>query len=297
MKWVVVGSTGLIGKHLCRHLADRGDTVVAVSRSGASVPGAQARAWDPADGPIPPAHLQGADVVVNLAGAGIGDARWTDERKRLIVESRVAATDGIVASLGDPDTPGVLVNASAVGVYGTGERVCTEQSPLGDDFLATTCARWEQAAEAATDKGVRVALTRFGIVLAPDGGALSKQLLPFRMGVGGPLGGGRQWMSWVHIADAVGLIVLAATDDGVAGPVNVVAPGPVRQREFAKALGRALGRPAVVPTPGFVLRAAMGEMATLVLDGQRVVPEVAVGQGYAFTHPDLDAALRDVVAG
>lgn len=296
MRWAVVGATGLIGRRLCRHLAAAGHDVAAVSRSGGAVDGAAAAvAWDPAAGPLGPAALAGHDVVVNLAGAGIGDARWTDARKRQIAESRRAATRGIVEALRADGAPRVLVSASAVGYYGTGERECTEATPAGDDFLAATCAAWEREALAARAHGVRVALTRFGIVLDAHGGALARQLVPFRLGLGGPLGGGRQWVSWVHAEDAVRLITLAGTDPSVDGPINVVSPRPVRQRDFARALGAALHRPAVVPTPAVALRLAMGEMATLALDGQRVTPSVALAAGYEFAHPDVDEALRDAL--
>ncbi|MCB0882190.1 MAG: TIGR01777 family oxidoreductase [Thermoleophilia bacterium] len=296
MRWAVVGATGLIGRRLCRHLAAAGHDVAAVSRAGTPVDGAAvAVRWDPAAGGLDPAGVADRDVVVNLAGAGIGDARWTDGRKREIVESRRAATRGIVEALRADGAPRVLVSASAVGFYGTGERECTEATPPGDDFLAATCGAWEREALAARAHGVRVVLTRFGIVLDAHGGALAKQLTPFRLGFGGPLGGGRQWVSWVHIDDAVRLIERAGADPSIEGPVNVVAPRPVRQREFARALGAALHRPALVPTPGAALRLTMGEMATLALHGQRVTPAVALAAGFGYLHPDVDEALRDLL--
>lgn len=295
MNVTVVGATGLIGRHLCATLAAAGHEVTAVSRSGRPVDGAHPIAWDPAAGPMPATAVDGRDVVVNLAGAGIGDGRWSESRKREIVESRRAATDGIVAALASPTSPRVLVNASAVGYYGTGEATVDESHGPGDDFLARTCVQWEQSAEAARAHGVRVALVRFGVVLSADGGALAKQLTPFKAGVGGPLGGGRQWVSWVHIDDAVGVVILAATRE-VSGPINAVAPHPVRQAEFARALGAALHRPAVVPTPAFVLRLAMGEMATLALDGQRVMPTVAEELGYPFAYTDIGPALEAAVS-
>lgn len=293
MRWVVVGATGLIGRALCGYLSDEGHTVVAVSRSGDSVPGATSVRWDPAAG-APRGFLDGADVLVNLAGAGIGDSRWTEERKRLIISSRVDTTTALVAALADEATPRVLVNASAVGFYGTGEDAVTETSPAGDDFLAQTCARWEEAARTAEAHGVRVALTRFGIVLASGGGALERQLPLFRAGLGGPIAGGRQWMSWVHIDDVVRIITLAGTAE-ISGPINVVAPNAVRQKEFAKSLGAALHRPAILPAPGFALRMALGEMATLAVDGQHVVPQVATAAGYSFRYPEIAEALRAVV--
>lgn len=294
MRFAIVGATGLVGRRLAVALLEAGHGVVAVSRGGEPVADAAGVAWDAATGPMPAAALDGVDGVVNLAGAGIGDARWTDARKALIRDSRVKTTRGIVAALADGG-PRVLVNASAVGYYGTGEDARTEVSPPGGDFLADTCVEWEQEAFAARAHGVRVVVARMGIVLAREGGALKKQLLPFRLGLGGPLGGGRQWVSWVHIEDVVDIITFALTTDGVEGALNVTAPNPVRQAEFARALGGALHRPAFIPTPGFALRAAMGEMATLALDGQRVLPEATTAAGYVFRHTDVADALRDVL--
>ena len=290
MRIAIVGATGLIGRRLTEALRVAGDEVVAVSRGGDSVADAPGVAWDPARGPMPAAAREGVDAVVNLAGAPIGEGRWTDARRTAIRDSRLAATRGVVTALADGG-PRVLVNASAVGYYGTGERECVETTPPGDDFLGRTCRAWEAEAVAARAHGVGVVLVRFGIVLAREGGALAKQLTPFRLGLGGPLGGGRQWQSWVHIDDAVGIVRHALRSD-VDGPLNATAPEPVRQAEFAKALGAALGRPALVPTPGFVLRAAMGEMATLALDGQRVLPQATLESGYRFRHTDVREALR-----
>lgn len=295
MKVAIVGATGLIGRRLVEVLLRRGDEVVPVSRRGEDIAGVPGVRWDPAVGDAVPAELTGADAVVNLAGAGIGDARWTDARKRLIRDSRVDTTRALVAALGDGG-PRVLVNGSAVGFYGTGDETRTEASPAGDDFLAETCVAWEAEALAAGSKGVRVVLLRTGIVMAAEGGALKKQLPLFRLGVGGPLGGGRQWQSWIHIDDVTGLIVHALGRDDVEGPLNATAPNPVRQREFASALGRVLGRPAFLPTPGIALRLAMGEMATLALDGQRVEPAAALASGYAFRFTELEPALRDVLS-
>lgn len=291
MRVAIVGATGLIGRRLVDHLLEGGHEAVAVSRRGEPVADAPGVAWDAAAGPMPAEALDAADAVVNLAGAGIGDARWTDSRKALIRDSRVRTTRGIVAALA-AGGPRVLVNASAVGYYGTGEETLTEASPPGDDVLADTCVDWEEEAFAARAHGVRVVVARMGVVLAREGGALRAQLTPFRLGLGGPLGGGRQWVSWVHVDDVLGILTLALTDPSLDGPLNVTAPTPVRQREFAAALGAALRRPAILPTPGFVLRAAMGEMATLALDGQRVVPEAALRAGYTFRHTDIREALR-----
>lgn len=295
MKVAVVGATGLIGRRLVEALLGRGWDVVPVSRRGEDIAGAAGVRWDPAVGDAVPAELLAADAVVNLAGAGIGDARWTDARKRLIRDSRVDTTRALVAALGDGG-PRVLVNGSAIGFYGTGEGTRTEASPAGTDFLAGTCVAWEAEALAAEAKGVRVVLLRTGIVMAAEGGALKKQLPLFNAGVGGPLGGGRQWQSWVHIGDVTGLIAHAIERDDVTGPLNATAPGPVRQKEFARTLGRVLGRPAFLPTPGIALRLALGEMSTLALDGQRVEPAAALASGYAFGFTELEPALRDVLS-
>ena len=302
MRVAVVGATGLIGGALVAALADRGDVPLPVSRGGDTVRGVPGAAWDPADGPPPPEVVQ-VDAVVNLAGAGIGAARWTDDRKRVIRESRIQTTDALVQALGS-GTAGVLVNASAAGYYGTGEETVDETSPAGDDFLAEVCTAWEAAAVAAEQRSVRVVLLRTGIVLASDGGALHDPLPPlgvsqltlFRLGLGGPFGGGRQWQPWIHIADVVGAILLALDDDSLRGPLNLSAPAPVRQREFASALGRVLHRPAFVPTPGFALRILLGEMSTRALDGQRMLPAALQARGYDFRFTDLEAALRDLLA-
>lgn len=294
MKVAIVGATGLIGRRLTDALLGMGWDVVPVSRRGQDVAGVTGVRWDPGVGEAVPRELLEADAVVNLAGAGIGDARWTDARKRLIADSRVDTTRALVAALGDGG-PSVLVNGSAVGYYGTGEETRTEASPAGDDFLAETCEAWEREALVAADKGVRVVLLRTGIVMAAEGGALKKQLPLFKLGVGGPLGGGRQWQSWIHVDDVTGLIAHAIEHAEVSGPLNATAPNPVRQKEFASTLGRVLGRPAFLPTPGIALKLAMGEMATIALDGQRVEPAAALASGYAFRFTDLEAALRDVL--
>jgi uncharacterized protein len=290
MKVAIVGATGMIGRRLVDDLTERGDTVVAISRKGRSIGTAAAIAWDPALGDLPADALNGVEAIVNLAGAGIGDAKWSDARKALILHSRVAATRGIVTAL-DPANPRVLVNASAIGIYPPGEGQLDESSAPGTGFLPDVCTAWEREASAATAKGSRVVMLRIGVVMAAEGGALKKQLLPFKFGAGGPLGGGRQWVSWVHISDVIGAITLALDTPSISGPVNVTAPNPVRQKDFARALGKALGRPAFLPTPGFVLKAVMGEMATLALDGQYVAPKALQAAGYVFQHTDIGPAL------
>ena len=297
MRVAIVGSNGLIGRALGTALVARGDSVVALSRGGTSgIAGALDMRWDPAEGPPPPAALEAADAVVNLAGAPIGGKRWTADRKREIRESRTHTTRGIVDALAAERAPGVLVNGSAVGYYGPTDETVDESAPPGSDFLADTCIAWEREALRAAEHGVRVVLVRTGIVLARDAGALPQMALPVKLFVGGPIGGGRHWIPWIHIDDEVGLLLLALDRETLSGPMNASAPEPARQRDFVKALGAALGRPAVLPTPAFPLRIAMGEMATLALDGQRAVPAAALEAGYEYVHPDLEAALGAIYA-
>jgi uncharacterized protein (TIGR01777 family) len=293
---VVVGATGLIGGALARALVCRGDSVVALSRRGAAgIDGALDMRWDPAEGPPPRAALVGADAVVNLAGVPIGAKRWTADRKRTIRESRTITTRSLVDAIRDGG-PRVLVNGSAVGYYGPTEEEVDETAPPGSDFLAETCVAWEREALRAEQHGVRVVRVRTGIVLARDAGALPRMALPVRLFAGGPIGGGRQWLPWIHLDDEVGLLLLALDDPEVSGALNATAPDPVRQRDFARALARALGRPAILPTPALPLRIAMGEMSTLALEGQRAVPSAALAAGYTFVHPEIDGALQAVYA-
>lgn len=295
MRVAVVGVTGLIGRRLARALAARGDEVVGFSRRGAAVPGARAVRWDRATEPLPVAALEGVDAVVNLAGEPIQRGRWTAARRRAIRESRVGTTARIVAALAAAGAR-PLVSASAVGYYPSGERVLDESSPPGEGFLAETCVAWERAAREAESLGARVVLARIGVVLARDGGALPSMARPVRLFVGGPLGDGRQWVSWVHVEDVVGLLLLALDRPDLRGPVNVTAPRPVRQHDLVRAIASALGRPAVVPTPALVLRVALGELSRVVLEGQRVVPRVALEAGYRFRYEDVGEAVRAELA-
>jgi uncharacterized protein (TIGR01777 family) len=296
MRVVVVGATGLIGRHVCEALVARGDTAVAVSRRGASgIAGVAEARWDPAEGPPPAGALEGADAVVNLAGAPIAGLRWTARRKRAIRESRVLTTRAIVDALGPEGRPRVLVNASGIDYYGPrGEETVDESAGPGSGFLAQTCVAWEREAARAAGHGVRVVTMRSGIVLTAEGGALPAMARPVRLLVGGPIGGGRQWLPWIHVDDEVGLFLLALDRGDLAGPLNATSPEPARQRDVVKALGRVLGRPTVVPTPAVALRLAMGEMATLLLDGPRAVPRAALAAGYEFRHPELEGALRAI---
>lgn len=302
MHVVVAGGTGFIGTALVRRLVRDGRRVTVLTRRSE----AEARKLLPRSvsvvrwqSGVPAAPLPAeADAVVNLAGAAIA-RRWTQAAKRLIVDSRVQTTRAVVRALKERQSasgaPRVLVNASAVGYYGPrGDERVTERDGPGDDFLSHVCRQWEGAAVEAEDAGVRVVRLRTGFVVG-RGGALPLMMLPFRLLVGGPLGSGRQWMPWVHLDDVVGLILFALEHEGVSGPLNVSAPEPVRNREFARVLGRVMRRPSWAPAPAPVMRAVLGEMADMILTGQRAVPEAALGAGYEFRHPDLEAALRDIL--
>lgn len=274
-------------------LLARGDEVVPVSRGKATVGGVPAVRWDVASGPFPEAATDGVDAVVNLAGASVGEGRWTAARKGILQGSRVLTTTAVADALARGVGPRVLVSGSATGYYGNrGDEVLDESATAGDDFLADTAVRWEAAARRAEAGGVRVCLSRTGMVLSRHGGVLPRLARLARTGVVGPIGGGRQWVPWVHVDDVVGMILAALDDDAWTGPFNAVAPEATRQGDVAKALGRVLGRPAVARTPAFVLKASMGEMAALVLDGQRTVPRVATASGYRWAFADLDHALR-----
>ena len=291
MRVLVTGGTGLVGRPACDALRAAGHAVTIVSREPGRVP-ARAIGWDGLRAAMPE-----TDAIVNLAGESVAGGRWTAARKAAIRRSRVEATRALVdAAAAASPRPKVLVNASAVGYYGAhGDEPLDETAAAGTDFQARLCVEWEAEARRAEALGVRVVVVRLGVVLAPDGGALSALLLPFRAGLGGPIGGGRQWISWVHRDDVVGLLREAVGNTEYAGPVNATSPNPVTNRDFARALGRALHRPTVLPVPGIGLRLLMGEMATMLLTGQRVLPKVAERRGYAWQQPELPAALERCV--
>jgi uncharacterized protein (TIGR01777 family) len=284
----VTGATGLIGTRLVEKLRERGDDVTILSRSGKN--GVE---WDPLSGPAPAEALAGRDGVVHLAGEPVAQ-RWTDDARRRIRESREAGTRNLVAGIRAAEPrPGVLVAASGIGWYGDrGDDVVDEDEPPGGDFLATVTRQWEAQARKAGELGVRVVLMRTGVVLAESGGALARMLPFFRAGVGGPVAGGRQWMAWIHLDDVVDLYLAALGDATWEGPVNAAAPEPARNRDFGRALGRALHRPAVLPVPALALRALYGDMAQIVTTGQRAIPTRAREHGFTYAHPDLDEALR-----
>lgn len=293
MKVAIAGATGLIGRALAARLRSDGHEVVALSRRSGTVGGVESVMWDPETSALPSIARTDVEAFVNLAGVGIGDGRWDERHRRAIVESRVTTTQRLVSAMRE-DGPATLISASAVGYYGPGDEPVDESSPPGSDFLADVCVKWEGEATKAPDSA-RVVLLRTGIVLSADGGALPKLLIPARLGAGGPLGGGKQWQSWIHIDDQVGLILHALTHDSLAGPLNATSPNPVRQAEFARILGRVLRRPAVIRTPGVALRLLLGRAADIALTGQLVMPTVALDSGFGFTYPTLEPALRMLV--
>lgn len=293
MKVAIFGATGLIGGALDTALRDDGHHVVAVSRGGGTSTGDRTSVrWD-AQSPLDPAVIDGCDAVVNLAGASISQ-RWTPRAKDEIFESRVRLTEHVAEAVREAEVP-VLVSGSATGYYGAGEAPVTERAAHGTGFLADVCVAWEAAARRAEGDGCRVVRTRMGIVLATEGGALKRMLLPARLGLAGPIGGGRQWFSWVHLADVVAVIRHVISTSAVNGPVNVVAPGAVRQRDFAKALAAAVGRPSFLPAPRTAMRALLGEAASIITTGQRVVPAVLEETGFTFRFPDVESALADLL--
>jgi uncharacterized protein (TIGR01777 family) len=303
MRITLTGATGRIGQSIVAALQARGDDVTVLTRDPARARAAlgevEAVGWDPKASPAPAAALSGRDAVIHLAGEDVGQ-RWNDGVKREIRESRELGTRNLVAGIGAAGPrPRILVSASASGYYGPrGDEPVDEAAPAGSDFLARVVVTWEREAMAARELGLRVVTLRTGVVLDKDGGALSKMLPPFKLGVGGPVAGGRQYMPWIHGDDLVGLY-LAAIDGGDAwsGPINASAPRPVTNREFSKALGRALRRPALSPVPGLAVKALFGEMSTIVTGGVNMVPRRATDLGYSFEHPEVGPALRSALAG
>ena len=291
------GATGLVGTKLAERLAD----VVVLSRDpeGArrKLRASEAHAWSPEVGPPPAAALAGLDVAFHLAGEPVAQGRWTAEKKRRIRDSRVLGTRHLVAGLAaQASRPRVLVCASAVGYYGDrGDEVLDETSAAGQGFLAEVCQAWEREVRSAEALGIRVVSARIGVVLSRDGGALAKLLGVFRAGAGGTLAGGRQWMPWIHLDDLVGLLLHAAANDGVHGAMNAVSPQPVTNRDFTRALARAVHRPTLLPVPGFALRLLLGEMSEVLTASARVLPTLAERTGYRFRYPDLESALAELV--
>lgn len=301
MRALVTGATGFVGPHLLRRL----DRPVVLSRDDPRTKeivrqlNLQSFSWNALAGPPPLEAFDGIDTVFHLAGDPIASSRWNVEKKRRIRESRELGTRHLVQAIGQlRQRPRVLVSASAVGWYGShGDEILDETSSPGNGFLAEVCQAWEREAQAAADLGVRVVSVRIGIVMGPGGGALQDLLPMFRLGLGGPLGSGRQWMPWVHIDDLVAIFLHAAQHDNLSGPVNGTAPNPVTNKQFTKALARALHRPAFLPVPYFALRVGLGEFAKVLFDSQRAVPKAICASGFQFQYPEIDSALREIIAG
>lgn len=297
MKILISGASGLVGTALTKALRAEGGTVAHLVRPGGAAPDGGIR-WDPAAGIVDASAMEGADVVVNLNGASIAGGRWTLARKAILRSSRVDATRALVDALAClRPKPRVLICASAVGYYGDrGGEILTESSGAGTGFLAALACDWEAEAMRAQSSGIRTVLVRFGVILSAEGGALPRMLTPFKLGVGGRLGSGKQWMPWIALEDAIGAIRFAIANAQLSGAVNLVAPNAVENAEFTRTLARALHRPAILPAPAFALRVALGEMADMLLASQRARPERLLDAGYAFRFDRLDAALHAILA-
>ncbi len=307
MRIFITGGTGLVGSHLVKKLCGRGDHAVVLSRRAEAAKDLAGENCTVVVGdPVQPGPWMDAmvdcDAVVHLAGEGIFNRRWSSEFKELILSSRVKSTQNIAAALAKQPRnatgqPKAFVSGSAIGYYGPhADEELSEVSLAGNDFLASVCCAWEAAAQGAMAQGVRVVLLRTGIVLAGSGGPLTKMLTPFKMFVGGPIAGGAQFMSWIHIDDEVGLILHALDHPEISGPLNATAPNPVSNRAFSTTLGKVLGRPSFLPTPGFALRVMLGEGAQIITTGQRVLPRKAIASGYEFKFTELEPALKDLLA-
>jgi uncharacterized protein len=301
MKIAIAGATGFVGSRLVEQLQAQGHQIVILTRSPQSAtsrfPQATVVGYNPLKSGEWQSAIDGCDAVINLAGEPIAEKRWTPAQKRIMLDSRKIGTEKIVEAIGQATTkPPVLINASAIGYYGTSETSkFDETSPAGSDFLAEVCTAWEAAAQAATTHGTRVVVLRFGIVLGENGGALGKMLAPFSAFVGGPIGSGKQWFSWIHRDDVVKLIIAALTDAQMQGVYNATAPNPVTMESFAQTLGTVMNRPSWLPVPNFALEALLGEGAMVVLQGQQVVPTQTLAQGFEFQYPTLKPALASIL--
>ena len=292
MRVVITGASGMMGRALTAALTGRGDTVTGISRNptgAGAVAGVEWRGWGEIDGAV-----EGAGAVVHLAGAGVADKRWSARRKQELRDSRIGTGRQVVEAIRRAEAkPSVLVSISASGYYGSrGDDVLGEEEPPGDDFLARLCVDWEAA---AAEAGVRTVILRMGVVLAREGGALTKMLLPFKLGLGGPVGRGRQYLPWIHRNDAVGILLHAIDGEEVAGAINAVAPQAVTNAEFSRALARVLRRPSLLRVPPVLLRLQLGEGAGVVTSSQRASGERIAGLGYAFRHAEVEGALRDLL--
>lgn len=301
MRILVTGATGFVGRRLCEVLSEAGCRVTALSRRPDSarkaVPSlARVFAWRPVEESPPLESLEQVDAVIHLAGESVV-GRWTARKRQAIRESRVRSTGNLVNAMRQVEgRPRTLVSASAIGYYGDqGETELTESMPAASDFLGEICAQWEREGARASEAGVRVVHLRIGVVLAKGGGALDAMLLPARLGLGGALGSGRQWWSWIHREDLIGMVQHVLADKNLSGPFNATSSNPVRQKDFAKALGRVLSRPAFLPTPGFALKLVLGGFATELLSSKKVLPGRIQESGYRFRFPDLEPALREIL--
>jgi uncharacterized protein (TIGR01777 family) len=303
MKIIVPGGSGFIGRALCSALVRGGHQVAVLSRNPREAacvldPVVTVVGWDGVNSGIWEHALEGSDAIINLAGEPIADKRWTAQRKMVIRQSRIGTTKLLVEAFARlSQRPTILINGSGIGYYGSRDSTpTTEETPAGTGFLAELCVAWEDEAKRAEDLGLRVVRLRTGMVLGTDGGALPRMILPFRLFAGGPILPGDQWVSWIHLQDHIGLIQWALSNHRIAGSLNGVAPEPVTMREFCRKLGHVLGRPSWLPVPAFVLELALGELATVMTTGQRVTPTVALRDGYSYQYPELETALRVILA-
>ncbi len=301
MRIIITGGTGLIGRPLSAALITDGHEVIVLTRDPNQIKdkpeGVRLEAWDGKSSAGWGELVDGAGAVINLAGEGIADGRWSAERKKRIRESRVAAGLAVQEAIKRAtNKPAVLIQASAVGYYGpTHDEVLTEKSPPGADFLSKVCFDWEASTVPVVQMGVRRPVLRTGVVLSTAGGAFPKMVLPFKLFAGGPIGSGKQWLPWIHMADEVSAIQFLLTHESATGPFNLAAPNPVTNKTFGQAIGKVLGRPAIAPAPAFAMKALFGEMSTVLLDGQRAVPKRLEELGFTFAFPTVQAALQDLL--
>lgn len=298
MNILITGGTGFIGTPLTRELRNSGHNVIVATRrqtDAGTIHESSLLTWNPPE-LIPPEIMSRIDAVINLAGEPIAPKRWTAERKKRILLSRIDTTRALVQSIQNAEPkPKVLVSASAIGYYGPhGDEYVTEETPPASDYLADVCRKWEAEALRAEESGVRVVLVRIGGVLESDGGALAQMVIPYKFFLGGPIGSGRQWFSWIHREDIVGIIKYVLENETISGPVNATAPQPVTNKEFSSALGKALQRPSFLAVPGFIVKLSLGELGGLLLTGQRVLPEKALNAGYKFKYTEVNEALNAI---